>query len=97
MVVGREGRSNEAVTVTREDVVKVLADVLANRAKLEACPRHSFPEQSSFGKSWTCEQCGGRMQVDQVLAYCDGFAAAGGDARAVWAPWQAGRGGLNIT
>jgi len=37
------------------------------------------------------------MQVDQVLAYCDGFAAAGGDARAVWAPWQAGRGGLNIT
>jgi hypothetical protein len=85
------------VTITREDVVKVLADVRANRAKLEACPHHRFQETATFGKDWICEQCGGRMQVDQVLAYCDGFAAAGGDARAVWAPWQARRGGLNIT
>ena len=85
------------MTLTREQVKQIMADVQANRAKLEACPRHRFQETPTFGKDWVCEACSGHMPAGQALAYCSGFAAAGGDPRAVWAPWQAGRGGLNIT
>lgn len=67
---------------------EILAAVKANRAKLDACPRHHFIERTPFGEPWVCTRCGGGMRAGDVLAYCAGYQAAGGDpARDVWAPW----------
>lgn len=69
------------------DVKAIFAEVQANHARLAGCPRHHFPAAAPFGKPWVCADCGGRMPAGDVLAYCDGFRAAGGDPRAVWASW----------
>ncbi len=38
----------------------------------------------------TCSNCGGEMNGSDVLSYCRGFAAAGGDAKEVWPEFTEG-------
>jgi len=72
----------------RIDVGTIWREVQANTARLIACPRHRFPDRTEFGQRWTCAACGGLLDAGDVLAYCRGFKAAGGDPRVIWAPFE---------
>lgn len=59
----------------------------ANRARLAACPRHSFGALTLHQKT-ICAACGGAMEMEEAEAYVRGFIAAGGIPEAVWGQWQ---------
>lgn len=75
----------------KPDYKAIFAEVQENSRRLAACTQHRFNKEVSFGKPWLCQSCGGRMDAGQVLAYCEGFKAAGGDPTAVWPPYEARR------
>lgn len=78
--------------MTRIDTKQIMADIRANRERLAGCRVHRFPcgtPDRIMGKPWACEHCGGTMDATAVLAYCAGFAAAGGDPQAVWPDHEA--------
>jgi len=61
---------------------EILETVKANGARLKQCPRHRFvwPENRTLGTRLKCENCGGEMDVVQILRYVEGCEAAGGKA-----------------
>lgn len=66
------------------DGKKLLAEVKANRKRLNECSKHRFPDPYVFGQKVTCDRCKGVMMATEASAYCDGFKAAGGDPGEVW-------------
>jgi len=58
---------------------EILETVKANDARLKQCPRHRFvwPEVRKFGAKLKCENCGGEMDLVQILRYIEGYEAAG--------------------
>lgn len=68
------------------DVRSVLADAVANRKRLLACPRHQFEPatlESRYARH-ECLQCGGLMRLSDIGNYTRGYRAAGGDPDDVW-------------
>lgn len=69
------------------DSAKILAEIKANRERLDNCPKHAFdyPQDRAlhFGEKLTCRNCGGVMDAVQAFRYCQGFEAAGGDPNEV--------------
>lgn len=58
--------------------------VKANRAKLDACPRHYFGnvgegDYSQPKKKRVCANCGGEMNDRDIITYARGYKAAGGN------------------
>lgn len=65
------GDVGERLGVSRATTDKILADIRANRAKLDACTRpHEFQrdheEPNPLRAKWVCSICGGR--VDSIWA-----------------------------
>lgn len=84
------GKVLERVTgISQDEQRALLAQVIANRKKLDACPGpHVFapvPEQSTrrLATDWICTVCGGRESLMFVSAYRKGFRHAGGDPAVV--------------
>ncbi|UAG58633.1 hypothetical protein Guyu_038 [Pseudomonas phage Guyu] len=70
----------------KEDGPRIFEEIKANRAKLEACPKHHFnigDPPYKFGAKFTCTNCGGTMDAVQAFRYCQGYEAAGGDPNEV--------------
>lgn len=68
------------------DSKAILAEIKANRAKLDGCARHRFElgdPPYKFGQKFTCSNCGGTMDAVQAFRYCQGFKAAGGNPNEV--------------
>lgn len=68
------------------DTAAILAEVRANRARLEGCKRHRFepPALVKLGLKLTCSACGGEMHLTDISYYIAGYEAAGGLADDVW-------------
>lgn len=60
---------------------ELFEQIKANRAKLDACPRHAFGELPplAFGVKLTCQRCGGTLGAIEAAQYARGFEAAGGN------------------
>lgn len=68
--------------MTTEQTKTLMAEIRANRDKLDACPKHLFeigPPPYRFGAKFTCSNCAGYMDAVQAFRYCQGYEAAGGD------------------
>lgn len=66
---------------------KLLAEIRANHAKLDACPKHFFDAGDppyKFGQKFTCHNCGGVMDGIAAMHYTKGYAAAGKDPNEVF-------------
>lgn len=62
----------------KTELAELWAQVKANLARLRTCEGHRFPPLTAeFRRKYRCEVCGGEAEVDYVLAYCDGYRAAG--------------------
>lgn len=64
------------------DTKALLAEVQANRAKIDSCARHRFEigdPPYRFGAKFERTNCGGTMDAVQAFRYCQGYKAAGGD------------------
>lgn len=64
------------------DAQAILAEIKANRARLDGCARHRFdlgPGPYKFGLKLTCLNCGGIIDAIQAYAYARGYEAAGKD------------------
>ena len=71
------------------DAKAIWEDVKANRARLDACPRHAFaPLPVKIGQPVTCTVCSGTLGLVDVSYYIRGFVAAGGDPNVVWPNWK---------
>lgn len=69
----------------RMDVPSLLAEIRANRTKLDACDVHRFaPDDYKFGQKMTCLKCGGTMQATDVGHYIKGYEAHGGSCDDIW-------------
>ncbi len=67
------------------DSKKILAEVKANLAARDACPRHRIEQRYEFPKrSYRCAVCGAAMDPIWLFAYMAGFKAAGGDPTTIW-------------
>jgi hypothetical protein len=71
------------------DTRKIWEEVKANRAKLDACPRHRFTGGDTIlglriGQKMTCTVCGGQMELTDVGQYIRGYEAAGKPADDIW-------------
>lgn len=74
------------VPVVKLDVKAVLADAVANRKRLLACPRHRFEPVviERLGTHHACLVCGGVMRLTEIGDYARGYRAAGGDPDDIW-------------
>lgn len=79
------------------DTKRLMADIEANNAKLNACPRHFFGLTDEdiakgvgymIGQKVTCQRCGGQLRLTDVNQYVRGFAAAGGNPNDVLPGWN---------
>lgn len=63
------------------DAKATFEQIKANRAKLDACPRHAFGELPplAFGVKLTCQRCGGALGAIEAAQYARGFESAGGN------------------
>jgi len=74
------------------DTAQLLADIKANSATLDSCPRHLFkPDDYEFGRKMECSHCHGRMQATDVMWYIKGYEAAGGHCDDIWPGYRTGR------
>jgi len=66
----------------RIDSAAILAEIKANRARLDGCARHRFElgdPPYKFGMKLTCTNCGGVMDAVHAFSYTQGYKAAGKD------------------
>lgn len=76
------------MSLSEDEIHETIRRIIANTAKLEACPVHRFdpedfkPELPRF--KMTCTTCGGEMEPTDIRQYLLGFVAAGGDPEQVW-------------
>lgn len=72
---------SEASGIDRESMLALWAEVKANHAKLEACPRHAFiamePEPRRLSGKWRCASCGGEVEASAARWYRLGLEHAG--------------------
>jgi hypothetical protein len=64
------------------DTAAILAEIKANRAKLDGCAKHRFDIGNPpyrFGTKLTCQNCGGVLDAVHAFSYTQGFKAAGGN------------------
>ena len=64
--------------IPTNDLHGIWAEVKANQAKLEHCPRHEFHavDPGKLGTRYECKCCGGRTDVSSVRWYQKGLAHA---------------------
>ena len=70
---------------------ELLAEVRANQAKLDACPRHYFDPGDppyKFGSKFTCTKCGGIMDAVHAFRYVQGYKAAGANPNDVFKGYE---------
>lgn len=68
------------------DGPSLLAQVKANQAKRQACPRHAFvPKEGRFAK-YACTACGADADVSYVSGYIDALRSMGVDPNSVLPP-----------
>lgn len=59
--------------------------VRENVERLRNCRRHRFADDAPpLGQRWVCTECGGSLQITEVMSYCAGYVAAGGYAGVIW-------------
>lgn len=75
--------------LSRDDVLQIWEEVKANKARLDACPRHRFPGGSvKIGQKVICQACGGGMSLTDAGSYVRGYEAKGGSADDIWHGWH---------
>jgi hypothetical protein len=56
---------SKAVGIRKTDLHKIWADVKANHARLDSCPRHSWEqvdgETKTYAQKYVCTACGGTI------------------------------------
>lgn len=59
------------MTISREEMDQIIANVRANHAKLQACPRHYFVDtgRRRIGPLYECRNCGGEVNSEKVHWY----------------------------
>ena len=71
--------------IPRGEVLPLWEQVKANRAKLDACPRHRFDSRPvKMGQKVVCLECGGETGLVDIGYYLKGYRAAGGNPDDVW-------------
>lgn len=73
------------------DTKAIMAEIRANHARLDACPRHRFwptPKGVTLFEKHKCVACQGTIDLSQVGAYVSGYVAHGGDANDIWPGWE---------
>lgn len=68
--------------MNRIDSAAILAEIKANRARLDGCARHRFDlgdPPYKFGMKVTCTNCGGTLDAIHAFSYTQGYKAAGGN------------------
>ena len=74
---------------SREEILSIWEEVKANKARLDACPRHRFtPVPVRLGDRFTCTACGGVVNLADLGNYVKGYRAAGGDPNDIWPGWD---------
>lgn len=72
---------SSATGIDREVMLALWAEVKANHAKLEACPRHDFiamePDPRRLSGKWRCASCGGEVEASAARWYRLGLEHAG--------------------
>lgn len=72
------------ITISGSDLKLLWEEVKANAVRLRACGGHRFgPLVRDHKTRYRCAVCMGEAEFEYVLAYCEGFAAAGGDPKEV--------------
>lgn len=68
-----------ATGIGRASILELWEEVKANHARLDACPRHDFPdpEPGSLGKRYECRNCRGWTDASAVRWYRDGLKHGG--------------------
>jgi hypothetical protein len=79
------------------DFQAIFQRVEANRAKLDACPRHLFKSEipgieggvgAMFGRKMHCERCNGEMDLVSINFYIRGYEAAGKSGNDIMPGWR---------
>lgn len=80
----------EATISDPEKMRGIMAEIKAERERLDACPRHSFAggKVTSFGAKYLCLWCGGKLALTDISNYIRGYVAAGADANDIWPGWK---------
>lgn len=69
----------------------MLKAIRANRARLDACPKHRFELSEPpyhIGQDATCVNCHGEMKLTQIDEYVRGYRAAGGNPCDIVPNWE---------
>lgn len=74
--------------MTRQEAKKIFDEVVGNRKKLAACPRHQFAGPIYLGARMRCVHCGGEMTLTDLVHYIDGYEAAGRPADDIYSGWR---------
>ncbi|RRJ97850.1 hypothetical protein Ga0100231_005165 [Opitutaceae bacterium TAV4] len=68
--------------ISREEVRAIAKRVMANSAKLNACPRHDFEriegEPNPFRQKYRCKVCGGEIRGEDFHWWSRGWKDGGG-------------------
>lgn len=62
------------------DAARLMAEIRANRERLDSCKRHQFMlgvPPYKLNEERTCLNCGGKMRLLEIGAYINGYKAAG--------------------
>jgi hypothetical protein len=72
--------------MTREEALQAFKEVRENLDRLRGCEGHRFGALDIIKSplaSYRCSVCGGMAGFDYILAYRQGFKAAGGDPKLI--------------
>lgn len=80
----------DATGLGRSDLQQIWDDVKVNNARLRACAKHRFEggEIKKLGDKYTCQNCGGTMDISRIGSYVEGYVAAGCDPNDIWPGWK---------
>lgn len=65
--------------ISGADLKRQWEEAKANRTRLSACITHYFGPLDTVVRKYRCACCEGEADAAYLLAYCEGFAAAGKD------------------
>lgn len=80
---------DEFADYLKKESPSIMAEVKANRAKLDGCYRHLFdiPKPITMGAKYHCQKCGGQTSLTDIGWYIRGYVAHGGDANDIVPGW----------
>jgi hypothetical protein len=81
---------DEFADYLKKEGPSIMAEVKANRTKLDGCTRHLFdiPKPVKMGAKYYCKMCGGQTSLTNIGWYIRGYVAHGGLADDIVPGWN---------